>query len=420
MPTFFDLDLLHLLTRARAESDSEETHAATRALQKARDDAAEPATAAAAAGTGRRGYFTFIRIDVRHGFFNRSNGICDELDIQPTRETRKRLALFGLMARCRADGIDLLWTYAHRDLAAAKLAPIVDLLATQSPAGREKSAKLSGEQLFGMPLLFTVALANPRFANFTAMPSDFSIGNPPLLLSNRVLEPRKAADFAADLTIDWTRRVERSMPEAEDEDAATPGDSVRAPRDGSARDERRRVDAASRAFALLEVHLVRAPGPAPAPGTWDGMPISLDPDGDRRASAESIFRRCAYTLRFAARETCWRYFVATRDGSEPDTRELAVIEPGGADAGFTLSRERRTLPDGRVAVCLARKAPLPILARPEKLFALRGMLPGGRSRSGTLVRQLQAAGADSISAERAGPARAGKPPPAWSDIYVFV
>ena len=84
---------------------------------------------------------------------------------------------------------------------------------------------------------------------------------------------------------------------------------------------------------MLEIHFVREPGPPPASGTWDGMPISLDPGGDRHASAETIFRDCTYTIEFRPRKTRWRYIVARRDRSIPDRRDLEVVGPGDSDAG---------------------------------------------------------------------------------------
>ncbi|MEA3046049.1 MAG: hypothetical protein QOJ53_381 [Sphingomonadales bacterium] len=414
------------LSQRRAETDTLGSRLGTAFLRLVQETAAadiHPAYRPPSERPPSKGrYFTFIRVDVRHGHFNRSDGVCNELDIQPSPETRARLAWFGLLARCRPDGVDILWNDTQRDLAAKRLAPMIDLLASAPELARAGLHKLAGEQLFGLPLLFTVSLNNPRFANFTAMPDLFDIGAPPLLLTNRALRRRRRG-HEADLFLDWDEVVSR--PDTRN-DAQSPmsSDSLRPPRDGPALAERKRLHADSRHFALLEIHLVREPGPPPAEGSWDGMPISLDPGDQAIPAAARIYRNCHYTLRFDARMTRWRYWVARRDGAAPDTRALAVVGPDGADAGFKLGGQR-ILPDGRPAVCISRDAPLPLLARPKDIFSLKGMAPGDRPRSATLVDRLPAPGTHSISPQprtrvEQGAPHADKPPPAWSDIYVFV
>lgn len=408
---------------------------------------AAPAGPAEAPSEGA-GYFPFIRVNVRHEFFNRAKlnlakGVCDELDIQPTPQTRRRLALFGMIARCRPDGIDVVWDRVRANQAGAQFARI----ATR-PAMVDSLRRLLTEP----PLLFTVALTNPRFANFTAMPSDFPIGDLPLQLSNRAATVREKEKHSADLIIDWPTQAAREQlarekakakadkearkaeeawedqaakeaREAKEASEAAAGHPVRVIDNGPAMAEREHLLENSRHFALLDLYLVAEKPSAPDPGRWDLMPISLDSGG---AGRNGMFRPCTFTLGFEARRTHWRYFVATRDGSDPEALDLEVVAPGGGDAGFERTHKRRILPDGRAALCLSSKAPLPILARPERAFSLTGLSRGGRPRSGTLVDRLPAPSTDSISpapapgGEAGGDPRAGEARPAWSDIYVFV
>lgn len=465
---------------------------AGRARRRGAAASGKEAPAPAKAPRTRAGYFPFIRVNVRHEFFNRAKfdlakGVCDELDIQPTPQTRRRLALFGMIARCRPDGLDIVWDRARANQAGTQLRRII-----LDPKSRKARLDSLRRLLVEPPLLFTVALANPRFANFTDMPSDFPIGEPPLMLSNRAATERRKEKRSADLIIDWpdkaTRekqaeaeakakraREARKSKEAEgskeareakwarwakdpkwakwakeakkaeqaeeaeearkaeqaeealEAKASAPGGPVRAIDNGPAVAEREHLLERSHHFALLDLYLVGEARGAAAAGRWDGMPISLDPGGaGEPAGKNGIFRPCTYTLGFEARRTRWRYFVATRDGSDPEAMDLKVVAPGGGDAGFERTRKRRILPDGRAALCLASTRPLPILARPEHELSLTGVSRGGRQRNGTLVDRLPAPSTDSISPARSPAGEAGgnaggdKIRPAWSDIYVFV
>ena len=397
--------------------------------------AAHPLVAAKAAGAAKSAsaarlepgrYFPFIRIDIRHSFCNRTNGVFDELAIRPTPETARQLALFGLVARPRADGIDILWASGLRDRAVAQLGPVVQQIAGLGAAERARSAAALGQTLFGQALFFTISLSNPLFANFTEMPNDFRIGDPPLLLSNRAAEPRKGKDRNADLIVDWDKRAGRGSPAIAPPARASWAMHARAQAEpakavasliatgvASGTGGAKPIETRSRRFALLDLYLVRAPGAAPVAGQWDGMPVSLDPGGDERdPEGRGIFLPCTYTLQFQARQTRWRYFVASRSG-ELDIKSLAVVRPDGTGAGFTLADEPRILPDGSQAACLSSPDPLPIFARPEpkQTFALLGTPTGGRARQRMLVDRLPGPGIASISPERSQ---------VWSDIYVFV
>lgn len=464
MPTLFDANLLALMTAPHAEPNSPASRAG-RLLQEAAE--AQPlklavaagrrlaakeamdAKAAETVGIERSEYFRFVSIDVRHGFFNHTGGVSGLVAVRPTAETRRRLALYGLIARPRPDGIDLLWTTALRDQAVAQLVPLVNLIAAIPEAERAKVVESIGYQLFGPPLFFTVSLSNPLFANFTQMPNARRIGEPPIVLSTRETAQLDSEEHRGDLIVDWDARAvtrpQAMAPPAlpawakqasaraalakekpakaasKRKEMAQAGDTSVAVDAALGAEERELIVTGSRQFALLDLYLVRAPGKAPAAGQWDGMPISLEPVGDERdAAGRGIFHNCTYTLRFEARQTRWRYIVARRDGNGLDRSGLAVVLPGGADAGFVPDGER-VLPDGRTALCLASTAPLPILARPTRPLSLMGMPSGGRARRGTLVDRLPAAGPASISPDLSpGPPRAGEPPPAWSDIYVFV
>lgn len=433
MGTLFDVNLQELLAAHGALPASAASQAApvppegplaAHPLVAARAADAVKSASAARLEPGR--YFTFIRIDVRHSFFNSTKGMCDQIAIRPTSATARQLALFGLVARPRPDGIDILWASGLRDRAVAQLRPFMEHIAELPAAEGAQMAEALGQELFGQALFFTISLSNPLFANFTDMPSGFRIGDPPLLLSNRSAARRPGKDGEADLIVDWARRAGRGSPStappamaswainanARAEPAQT-GAPLVATGIASGSGGQKLIETRSRRFALLDLYLVRAKGAVPAAGQWDGMPISLDPGGHNADShGGGIFHPCVYTLTFKARETRWRYFVAARSG-ELNTDGLAVVGPDGADARFALAPEPRLLPDGRRAACLASLDPLPILARPDPLhrFSLSRTPPGGRDRPRMLVDPLPAAGIDSISPE---------PPQVWSDIYVFV
>lgn len=384
-------------------------------------------------------YFRFMSVDVRHGYYgrpgDREDAPFEGLVITPTPQTQRRLALYGLIARMRPDGIDILWD---------------DVQMRQSTEMLVAFRKLFGDlpevlrtTVFEPPLLFTVALAEPRFANFTDMPTDFRIGDTPLRLSNRGSTRRDEAAGTADILVNWDKRVRRPLPllppsERRGEPGHPPLVAPKVLADAKAKDlkiaksfgaleggpvliERTELRRHSRHFALLDLHFLRALHAKADSDRWDGLPVDLD-------GSERIFRPSAYTLRFGARKTHWRYFVAARSG-ELDRGALSVVGPDGA-TGFAPG-EPRILPDGRQADCLASTAALPILARPgpTQAFALVATPPNGQARPRTLVDHLPVAGIDSISPDPPPPTPAepappgdGEPPPrqVWSDIYVFV
>ncbi|NIJ20903.1 hypothetical protein FHS95_002595 [Sphingomonas naasensis] len=360
-------------------------------------------------------YARFISIDIRHEFYNRSAGQCSDIVIAPTPRTAERLALYGYVVRRRIGGIDLFWDLAVRAQANGIFA---GLQARYGQVPEDVWARL-----FEPPLLFTLRLANPRFAIFTEMPTDFRIGDPPLRLSTRANIPD--GDGRAALTLDWTTRLTRpSIVDThgmEGVGTSTPliGGADPAPlspaEQGPAAQERVQVERHAQALALLDLHFTRA-DPARVAG-WDGMPVERAPARPRGGTPD-FFRPVTYTLTFAARRTRWRYFVAARDGTL-DASSLGVVAADGGDAGFRLDPAPRRLPDGRAAACLAGEVPRAILASPTERLALTGRPLGGRSYARTLVDTLPGAGADSITPARPAPA-GGAPPPAWSDIYVFV
>ncbi|MCD2324186.1 hypothetical protein LQ953_09200 [Sphingomonas sp. IC-56] len=341
-------------------------------------------------------YVPFASVTVRHGFHNHADGGCNDLAIEPTPETRRRLRLFGLLARTRIGGIDLLWDAAVRTQAQTLLAEVATRYGSV-PA--EVQARL-----FTPPLLFTCRLLDPRFANFTDLPTGLRIGDPPLLLSTR-----RAAGSA--LALDWRRTVRRQSlllqggmeqrdsvvhepdPDAEDEalPALHPADR-----------ERQALYARSQCFALLEFHLV------PKRALEGSSDLVFDP---APADGRTFFRALYYTLNFAPRPTRWRYLIAARSGTlAPET--LRIVTRDGEDAGFVLDDAPATLPDGRPAARLCARDPRPLLARPQAELRLEGKPLAGRVRTRTLVERLPGP-----TAERILPA--GQAPP-WSDIYVFL
>lgn len=361
--------------------------------------------------TGR--YARFISIDIRHEFYNRSAGLCTDIAIEPTLRTCERLALYGYVVRRRRDGIDLFWDLAVRAQANGIFAGL------QTRYGQVPEDVWA--RLFEPPLLFTLHLANPRFAVFTEMPTAFRIGDPPLRLSTRTNAPD--GENRATLKLDWEARLARpSIIETRGMEgvgtSAPPDTEASVPpatpaEQGPAAQERVQVERHAQALALLDLHFTRA-DPASVKD-WDGMPVERAP-ARQRSGTPDFFRPVTYTIAFAARRTRWRYVIAARDGTL-DAASLSVVTVDGEDAGFRLDPAPHRLPDGRAAACLSGEAPRAILASPQDRLALTGRPLGGRSYARTLVDTLPGAGADSITPAVAMP---GASPPAWSDIYVFV
>ncbi|MBB5710804.1 hypothetical protein [Sphingomonas xinjiangensis] len=341
-------------------------------------------------------YRPFASVDIRHGFYNRTSGTCSDIAVEPTPETRRRLTLFGLLARPRIGGIDLFWDAAVRAQAHALLAPI---------AARDGaiSAEIQ-DRLFTPPLLFACNVANPRFANFTDLPTDFRVGDPPLLLSTR------RADKTA-IAVNWRRLVRRQslllcggmeVRDAVEAEADPDAEEAMLPALHPADRERQALYARAQCFAMLEFHLVaKRAAEGPATLVFDPAP----------ADGHSFFRPVRYTVDFAARPTRWRYLVAGRGAPiAPDS--LRVVTRDGTDAGFVLDGAPVILPDGRAAACLSARDPRPLLARTQAELRLEGKPAAGRARSRILVDRLPGP-----TPERILPTAGGAP---RSDIYVFL
>ena len=388
-------------------------------------------------------YFRLVTIDVRHGFYPGPDAPCPDIEIAATPETDRRLRMFGLIPRTRPGGLDLLWDARVFGQAESICRALHDHFAPEGPAAVAAAFENIRETYFFLPLLFTVRVSNPLFPNFTkGMPTSFPIGDPPLSLTTLGLALGEGRE--AEIALDWDNVIQRPpdrpiqalrpVPRPGTEAAAAAASEAEAdaveettadfPKagDGPAVAERMHLLRRSRDFALLDLHLARPPGvAAPADGGWDGLPIDLDARGGFADDEPVYFRPCAYTLSFEARETRWRYVVAPR-GIAVDDQSLEVVDEDGAPAGFAFEG-RRTLPNGLDAVCLARAEALGLRAIQDKPFALTGVLSGGRAQRRTLVERLPPAGIDSITPEpaaTAGSPPAGQPPPAWSDIYVFL
>ena len=428
MPTIFDADLTKLLaspreTPAIPDSSPPRGDAAPSGPRPAAMAMAMAFGAVPPARVDSGTLFALASIDVRHGFANGGDGTFTRLTILPTAVTRNRLALFGLVPRLRPDGIDIVWDTAHRDQASSRFDALRPLIAALPPAERD-AAILAVGAIFGEPLLFTVAIDDPRFANYTDMPVDFRIGYPPLVLSTRAVDVQ--GPDAADFAIAWTspttglQACAVTVAQPPDPQQRHASDSI------AAQAERQQLIGQSRYFALLELYFSPAAGTPRTAGTWNGLPVDLargllDPgaQGDWR-----YFTPCRYTVRFAARATRWRYLVAARDGAL-DPVSLKIVDTDGADAGFVLDPKPHVLPDGRAAACLSRPEALPILAQPGGTFTLLGMPTSGPARRRTLVASLPVAGVERLSLGPAadGPLplpRSGEPPPLYSDIHVFI
>jgi hypothetical protein len=448
LPTIFDADLTKLLQPqggAGGVGAGKNGPAGTPA----------PANLKSPAGGPQPGtIFPFVSLDVRHGFANGAGEVFGRISVRPTRETRRRLALFGLIPRPRPDGIDIFWDTTHRDQASSRLDTLRPLV-MGLPEGKHAEAIDKIGQIFGEPLLFTVAIEDPHFASFTDMPIDLRIGDPPLLLSNWKVEQK--VDSAADLVIPWPSdpvqaaappkpvmekvaigyyealaAKEKALPARPhpvvQEEAAKPepAPEFRGAADVAAGAERRQLMRKSTCFALLELYFTPEPGTKGPASGWNGLPVDLARGlGSPPArGAWRYFTPCTYTLRFAPRATRWRYVVAARSGAL-DPTSLAIVDADGADAGFALAEAPYILPGGQAAACLSSRFALPVLAQPAETFALVGASPAGGARRRTLVQRLPAASAQSLSlgppaTSAMPPPRSAKPPPLYSDIYVFV
>lgn len=399
---------------------------------------------AQAASTPRGGrYVRLAEINVRHEFYTARGGMCTDLVIAPSPQTAARLAMFGFLTRRRADGLDLIWESDKLIAAGAMLSAVIHDYG-------EMPAMLRAN-LFASPLLFTVSLTNPEFANFTNMPTSLAIGEPPLLLSNNAtkIPSPGATGLAADLVLDWDRVVERP-PEPQpaltaylnvvaseqikeiEEIPGVVGDIAKkaiatfiaalkkaneppVPRD-LADAEWQLYSAKSTQFALLQVHFVPPPDAVTAGGTWNGFPV----DGNIISDAShGPFTPCTYNLRFAARETTWRYLVAARHGMlDADLLEIVGAEDGST-GDFVKLPTPETLPNGKPAIAFDSKQPIALRQQPGKTWKLLGAPLKGRKAQTTLVPTLPIAGTGRIAPATGAPP--GQPPPlARSDIYVFI
>jgi hypothetical protein len=114
----------------------------------------------AAAGGGAAVYARLFGIDIRHEYSNDTGGRFGGIAVSPSPGTGRRLARYGLLARARRDGLDILFD-EHRP---------------QAP----------GPVLAGGPLHFVMKLEDPLFFNFTDLPTGYCSGRPALTFSSRL------------------------------------------------------------------------------------------------------------------------------------------------------------------------------------------------------------------------------------------
>lgn len=253
-------------------------------------------------------------LTVRHDFFNAGGGRGVGIAVSPSPVTAARLVRYGLLARLRSDGIDLLWN-GTRDAGAA----------------------------WSEPLLFVMSSpADERFFNFTDLPFGHGSGRPILRYSTRAAA---AGESAAVQTL----LAQPHMADAE----------------GSAQDEPPRSawleTRGETAAAVDERQWFRSGPPAPPFGLVE---ISSPEDG---GPAE-------YEVRFGARRTWWRYLIASGNG-ELDFDSLSIESKG--DVQFERAGTAR-LPDGRSAAVFEASGALPLQQRSPERLALRGLSGGGR------------------------------------------
>jgi len=358
------------------------------------------ARSASLRGRPPRGYARAAVIDVRQPYYNlRSDGVCEDLAVAPTAETRERLARCGFLWCGRSDGGDLLAPAALADAAGERT---LDAL------------------LNGPPLIFVIEIARPTFAGVTDVPVGFGAGGASLCLSNRDsrrIAGGSAAAAVAAIAPAWERfvdlaaacdRARQLSREAAGEDggaapagiAGWAGTAQAAPfLDEGARQvagPRRRLP-----FAILAIHLT-APDERAADAVFPVSGRSIEP--------------VRYRLGFEPLRTRWRYVVGMRGGAaEFDALEVS----GGPDDPLSFVADEPAL--GPLPGAVATRAfvspePLALAQRPHRSFHLKGVRRGGRRAPATLIDPLPAPPPGAVL-HRGAPGDAAA---AVSEIYVYV
>src|SRR5881394_3188957 len=115
---------------------------------------------------GQSFYDRLMSLRLRHEFYG--DELCPDFEIVPTAPTQAMMSLFGLIARPRRGGIDIIYQtdrfdglvrYLHEDRRRRREA------AAKSSADMDTSYRGSWSRL-----TFTLTLKNELFANFTAIP----------------------------------------------------------------------------------------------------------------------------------------------------------------------------------------------------------------------------------------------------------
>ncbi len=128
-----------------------------------RDSGGTPAAGGAAV------YARLFGIDIRHEYSSETGCRFGGIAVSPAPATGARLARYGLIARARPDGIDILFN--------------------------ENRPEAPGVVLAGGALHFVMNLQDPLFFNFTDLPTDYCSGRPALTFSSRLatgIGPRSA------------------------------------------------------------------------------------------------------------------------------------------------------------------------------------------------------------------------------------
>jgi hypothetical protein len=413
----------------------------------------DPGAMASAAifGSMSTGLEKLISIDFSHGYCaapdgHASYGAFTGIRIRPTPETARRLALYSFLLRTRSGGLDLFISPGQRE-ALEKVAETLDSRETKEALDR---ALL---RLFWPPLLFTLDVLDPLFFNYTDVPIGMGRGQPALWLSNArateapgghavaaswrkpnlhyAAEPPPSPPAPAEASgskspaATETGRPERPSPAVrpmtgDQGFSQSRGDFSKAMAERRAY---RRNAGEGQLLGFFEVHIAPPVQAADAAVARSAFPLEGTvgkASGGGVEFSEIRVQHLRFDLRFEARATQWRYFVAGRGKRPLDRDSLRIVDPVCPDEaapGWT-SREFE-LPDGSPAICFSSTDLRPLRRRPARGLALSGPPATGALHPRLLVPSLPAPSADILQAPDVPP-HATSPPTPCSDVYLYV
>jgi hypothetical protein len=370
----------------------------------------QPYALRSSSGRGRTGqnYQTIIEVELRHGYYNASQGKCPDFSIVPTSTTASLMRSFGLLFKATGASFSVL---ADRN----RMTDLFRYLESQELRAKQHSS-----------LTFLLVLRNPYFVPFTEMPVNHSPSLTCYYFSNvytmqeksgeAVLNPDFPGEPALRLTgsqyedIVYSHDVkcvtlqntagevvlcknltkDTARPQSVFLDLSSLANGRYTVGESNAKCELINPESIQQKLRIIYALSSRSPfcmvdlllcGPDAAQGVY---PVSQ----------AGVVEPMRYVLQFQPRKTTWNYYVVSAGAplqdlkivQQPDFATPTSVPPVTFSGPVQV-----TLPTQQLATQFVSQSPIPLLQQSTYHFQLRGKIGFQEVRNGVLMERLPVA-----------------------------